>query len=292
MEVITIKNEVLNVELLKPGTGYTRPRFDWAGIVKQVSIGEHSFLGSCSIGEDPCLDGIGLTNEFGMRTPLSYWKTLPGKEFMKIGVGALKKSSILPYSFFKDYNFRPFDTEVKTYENRVEFIQKGCEVLPYRYDYTKVIEIEDNRLIIHYQFKNTGDKTIKTEEYNHNFLRLNNKDVTPSTIVTCNTPLKPEKIVGPLKIEERQRVLITQDNNLFYTASNLKSRPEGVRWEVVDEEGNSVECLEDFPASRFALWGMKHVISPEVFHSFSVEPGEEITWSRTYSFTLNTNIDA
>lgn len=286
MEVFSINNKILNVEFLKPGTGYTRPRFDWAGIIKQVSIGETSYLGNCSNGDDPCFDGIGLTNEFGMRTPLSYWKTLPGKEFMKIGVGALTKSSILPYSFLKDYKFRPFETEVKTYEDRVEFIQNCCEVVPYRYDYTKTVSIEDNNLSIHYQFKNTGHATIKTEEYNHNFLRLNNKDVTPESIVTCNNPLKPEKIVGPLKLEERQRVLITKDNNLFYTASNLKTKPENFRWEVVDGEGYHVECTENFPASRFALWGMKHVISPEVFHSFSVEPGEDISWNRTYSFNL------
>jgi hypothetical protein len=40
----------------------------------------------------------------------------------------------------------------------------------------------------------------------------------------------------------------------------------------------------DTSACRIALWGMPHVISPEVFKRIDLEPGESDSWSRTYSF--------
>ena len=54
--------------------------------------------------------------------------------------------------------------------------------------------------------------------------------------------------------------------NLF--KSMLKENPEDFSWKVLNNSnGASILGSENFPVSRFALWGMRHVISPETLLS-------------------------
>lgn len=285
MDSIRLKNSIMELNILKPGTLYKRSRFDWTGIVEQVSIGDTTFLGRESNGISHGTEGLGLSNEFGISTPLSYWKTLPGKEFMKIGIGALTRNSIKPYSFFKDYKVRPFNTVVKTYNDRVEFIQNSCHVGSYGYNYIKTIKILENSVTITYSLKNIGYTTIKTEEYNHNFLRINNRDISEQTMVKLNSPIYPKKLIGSLALTENKQVNILKENDLIYLNSKLKESQEKFSWEISDSN-KSVTCVENFHACKFALWGMKHVISPEVFNFICIKPGDTLNWDRSYTFKI------
>ncbi|MGL1892815.1 MAG: hypothetical protein OCD02_14380 [Spirochaetaceae bacterium] len=286
MGILTLKNDSLFVEILAPGTEYCRSRFDWTGIVKQVSIGNTTFLGTeaDNIGYAGT-EGIGLSTEFGISTPIGYWKTVPGHNFMKIGIGALKRKSIFPYSFFKDYPISTFNTDIKTYENKIEFIQNGCEVGSYKYDYTKTVSIKGFNLKINYKLKNIGKSTIKTEEYCHNFLRLGDSDVTDQFVVDTNHEIRTTKLVGDLDIKTNQILFPSSPLDTFYSCSNFKDEPRNFYWEITNKEnGTRVKCTENIPVSKFALWGMKHVISPESFYSFTLKPNQELTWSRNYEF--------
>lgn len=40
----------------------------------------------------------------------------------------------------------------------------------------------------------------------------------------------------------------------------------------------------NFTVHKFALWGYKHVVSPETFVKIDLEPGTVQTWSREYEF--------
>ncbi|MBI9097217.1 MAG: hypothetical protein JEY91_02005 [Spirochaetaceae bacterium] len=285
MNKITLKNSDLTISMLQPGTKYTRSRFDWTGVVDQISLGGITFLGKEACGSYTGSEGLGLSTEFGISTPLSYWKTLPGKQFMKIGVGALKRRSLKPYSFFDEYDVSPFKTEVKTYDDRVEFLQKNCTVGSYRYDYTKKIRIEDNSLLMEYHLKNTGESRIKTEEYCHNFFRLGDKDISEHIEVETNYPLKSRKLVGELEVNGKKISIKTKPEKMIYTYSLLKEKPDDFSWKLKNKRNNiSISGFESFPVSKFALWGMKHVISPETFYSFSLQPGAEQKWSRKYVF--------
>lgn len=285
MDSIRLKNSIMELNILKPGTLYKRSRFDWTGIVEQVSIGDTTFLGRESNGISHGTEGLGLSNEFGISTPLSYWKTLPGKEFMKIGIGALTRNSIKPYSFFKDYKVRPFNTVVKTYNDRVEFIQNSCHVGSYGYNYIKTIKILENSVTITYSLENIGYTTIKTEEYNHNFLRINNRDISEQTMVKLNSPIYPKKLIGSLALTENKQVNILKENDLIYLNSKLKESQEKFSWEISDSN-KFVTCVENFHACKFALWGMKHVISPEVFNFICIKPGNTLNWDRSYTFKI------
>ncbi len=222
-----------------------------------------------------------------MSTPLSYWKTLPGKEFMKIGIGALTRKSWMPYRFFKDYKIRPFSTEVKTYNNRVEFTQNNCSVGEYAYNYLKTVEIKDNSLTISYRLRNTGYKVIKTEEYCHNFLRPGDTDITGQFISETNSLLKSRKTVGKIKVHSKSISFKSDPEKVYFMYCKFKEKPKNFFWKITNREnGVSVKGIGDFPVSKFALWGMKHVISPETFNSIRINPGEEQVWSRSYFFEV------
>ncbi|QEN04429.1 hypothetical protein EW093_06865 [Thiospirochaeta perfilievii] len=283
MENIILKNSVMELSLLKPGTTYKKARFDWTGIIEQVTIGDTTFLGKESNGIEHGTEGLGLISEFGISTPLSYWRTLPGKEFMKIGVGALTRNSLKPYNFFKDYDIRPFETKIKSYQDRVTFSQTDCSVGSYSYNYIKTIVIEDNVLTIFYSLENNGHSTIKTEEYNHNFLKLQDRKISLDTEININNKIYPKKLIGPLSLQGNKKININENNDLIYLKSKLKNRPDNFVWNVTNGD-KSILCNENFPASKFALWGKSHVVSPEVFHSFSIEPGKTLEWSRKYTF--------
>jgi hypothetical protein len=42
--------------------------------------------------------------------------------------------------------------------------------------------------------------------------------------------------------------------------------------------------MNDFRPARIALWGMRHVISPEAFIEVDIEPGSAQKWTRKYEF--------
>ena len=56
-------------------------------------------------------------------------------------------------------------------------------------------------------------------------------------------------------------------------------------WSLYDAENDiTVSETGSFPLYNCDVWGHGNVISPELFYFFSVEPGKEISWSRTYEF--------
>ena len=60
---------------------------------------------------------------------------------------------------------------------------------------------------------------------------------------------------------------------------------EGDSWEIRhDPSGVAVRGTEQFPLSRFALWGTTHVVSAEAFVRIDLQPGEQQQWSRDYEF--------
>jgi hypothetical protein len=58
-------------------------------------------------------------------------------------------------------------------------------------------------------------------------------------------------------------------------------------WDVYNHtKGVGIREFDDFKPARVALWGMRHVISPEVFIEINLKPGEEMRWTRKYEFYI------
>jgi len=71
----------------------------------------------------------------------------------------------------------------------------------------------------------------------------------------------------------------------FYARVEEVEQPKGAAWELVHQpSGVGVREWSDFQVSAIALWGLGHVVSPEVFIQIAVQPGETQCWSRRYEF--------
>lgn len=284
MSKIELKNDKISISILKPGTEYTRSRFDWSGIVEQITLGETTFLGQESFGDNIGTEGIGLSTEFGINTSIGYDEVAVGEEFLKIGIGAQIREKEKDYFFFDEYKNRAFPIKYKEHKNRVDFFQSGA-LNGYAYDYKKTISIKENSLTISCTLHNTGSKAIKTEEYCHNFFRPGDIDISKNTMVKLSHRYKELEKVGDINHERESLTFSKDPTETFYIKGELTDKPKDFSWRMSNKmNGVAVECYEDFQQSIFACWGMPYVISPETFFQVDLKPGEETSWNRKYLF--------
>ena len=115
--------------------GYYRgTRFDWSGVVRDLRSRGHRYVSEWQPRHDP-LRHDGLTGPADEFTQIGYERARPGQEFLKIGVGTLRKFSDHPYDRFRLYEIAdPGIREVTAERDRVEFRHRLLSD-EYGYDY-------------------------------------------------------------------------------------------------------------------------------------------------------------
>jgi hypothetical protein len=89
---LTLFNPKLHVTIAHPDLVYTGLRFVWTGFIMQITLeNKHTFCTPESLHSSEGTSGIGLCNEFGNLHALGYKEAQPQEQFMKIGVGLLRK---------------------------------------------------------------------------------------------------------------------------------------------------------------------------------------------------------
>ena len=159
----------------------------------------------------------------------------------------------------------------------------------------KEIEIFESGFIIKYKLKNTGENTICTDEYDHNFLAINKDLICSHYILKFPFKIKPALFGAAVNPEEKveigQNVITfnnTPDEQFFF--SNLSGNEKvDASWELINTKSKiGISETASFKTTKVNLWGWKHVISPELFFNIKVNPGQTIEWSRTYNvFEVN-----
>jgi len=290
-----LKNKNLEIHIDLPLENYDFSRFDWTGKIVSVKYKDIYVSGIERTDiEDDNKHGKGFYNEFGIEIPIGYDEAKEGEWFPKIGVGLLKKKGE-KYLFSKKYKIRPAEFKVSTAPDKLIISCQSPLVNGYSYVLKKEIELTESGFIIRYFLKNTGEKIIATNEYDHNFLAINKELIGSSYILKFAFPLKPELFdatVNPEnKVEVGQREISfngTPGEQFFF--SNLSGNQNvDASWELLNTK-NKIGISEtgSFKTTKVNLWGWKHVISPELFFDINVKPGEEIEWSRTYNiFEIN-----
>ena len=287
-----ISNHILRLEIQEPGTGYNGSRFDWTGQIIQVIFeNKHSFC--TDEVPDPLkrhLFGRGLYNEFGIDNPVGYENCRPGEKFPKIGVGYLLKESNKEYDFFSKYDIEPFDFSTTVEQDSVTFICSAKQYRGYAFTLVKNIALEDNMFTIRYQLENRGDLDINTNEYVHNFLAINRKNINNSYVLKFSFPLQPEGFaenVNPghvVDIGDKEMTWKGVPESPFFFSHVHMGKLSRASWYLEHEEskvGISESC--DFPINNINIWGTTHVVSPEIFYLISLKPGETTHWERKYS---------
>ena len=290
----TLTNKLLELHVDFPSENYTGSRFDWSGKITSVEFQNISITG---VEQTNLAEGIhrgkGFYNEFGINSPLGFDTTEIGDWFHKIGVGLLKKDSDI-YDFQKNYEVHPAEFNVIKSKTQITSTCIAKLYNGFGYILNKEIALFKSGFTIRYQLKNTGDKTIKTNEYNHNFLAVDKSLIGIEYHLKFSFPLQPN-LFGETVNPEKKAILGKDDVSFIGTPqeqfffSNLSGgKTVYAQWELLNLKSNiGIRETGSFPTNSFNLWGWTHVISPEIYHTIALNPGETTSWSRTYDiFTI------
>ncbi|QGQ94142.1 hypothetical protein EHS13_04085 [Paenibacillus psychroresistens] len=285
---IILENSRLRLEIAQPGLFYQGTRFDWTGWVTSVVLdGKHTYMASESLQPNEGTGGLGLCNEFGNLTPVGYSDCAIGEDFPKIGVGLLEKPDDARYNFFRAYGLQPFVVNVEQSDYSIFFEVSPLNSRGYECTLKKTISIKENGLSIQYILHNSGDKTIETDEYNHNFVLVNGNAVGPEYVLRLPFDVSESTAAidnGILVDGDELRWSNPVDGKFYCLFNKLPVQSQNT-WRLTHEpSGVGMQESLNAPLHHLALWGMPHVVSPEMFISILLSPGETMEWTREYSF--------
>lgn len=285
--MITIYNDHLSVEIQEPGSSYKRSRFDWSGICQQITLDDkHTFCSQEATMDQPGTEGVGLMDEFGINTPIGYNQIDVGDWFPKIGIGFLQKTNNDPYNFFYDYAIKPAPTSFEQDRNdSASFLQESEILNGWGWQLRKTLTLDGADLAIDYALENRGDKPLVTEQYNHNFIAIDGKNIGPDYRLKTSFPLKFELINGGVQVDDDILNLTEIPPTFIYVMQSNFEGLQNTEWCLSHQpSGHGLRVNEQFPLFKFALWGMSHVVSPEFFLWIDLQPGQTHTWQRKYAF--------
>ena len=299
-----LSNDLIAVEVYLPDseTGYCRgPRFDWSGMVGNITWGKHSFCGEWkkNIPPENAEHAAGTADEFsmgvlGMPSPLGYNEAKPGESFLKIGVGLLQKEANKDYSFGFNYRvLQPGKWKIKRDKNMVEFHQSMTGTNGYAYAYTKTIRLAEAKpgFSITRSLHNTGTKRIETTQYCHNFTMLDDEPAGPKYEIIFPFMAVAEKDMQGLAGINNGKLTFTRElqekEAVFTTIAGFKTN---------DVSHNGVSIINIKTGARMDVRGTKNIlryhfyaartaVCPEQFVYVSIAPGETDTWQTTYEFS-------
>ena len=292
-----ISNGQIRAEIYLPDIekGYYRgTRFDWSGVMPVLEYEGHSYFGKWFKNYDPKVHEsvMGPVEEFA---PLGYKEAEVGETFMQIGVGALVKPKEHQFARFKTYDIHDAgEWEVVKSSNVITFkhtLVKGG----YAYEYEKIISLTNGKpeMVLEHTFTNTGNKTIETEVYNHNFFFIDTMNIGPGYSVKFPFDLIGEgevKGIGEFAEIKGNRIVFIKDlgekDNVYI--GSLTGNPvneSGYDIQIENKiSGAGVRITCDRPLSRLVFWSAQKTVCPEPYIDLKVEPGETFTWKITYKF--------
>lgn len=281
-------NMELNIDL--PHENYRLARFDWTGKITRVKFKGKLVSGTEVDGQETDAPyGQGFYNEFGIDLPVGFAEAEPGEWFHKIGVGLLRKDD-QPYDFAKAYEIKPATFEVIEGSDQLQLICQGPSHNGYAYTLEKEIRLLESGFQINYRFTNTGENTILTNEYNHNFLAIQRAQIGREYVLKLPFQIEPSlfgETVNPegAVVIGARKITFQENPQEPFFFSNL-SGDEGVEasWQL-ENRSQKLGIVESgsFRTESVNLWGCGHVISPELFIELLVESEQTLEWSRTYT---------
>ena len=310
---VTLSNGPLRVLVYLPDAnqGFFRgTRFDWAGVIGRLEYANHVFYDRWFSRLDPNVRDwevvpeviagpntaiTGPAEEF--QKPLGYDTAPAGGSFIKIGVGVLRKpADAAAYSAFQRYEI--VDAGVRSLDVKSDAVTFTHDVSEpnsgYGYSYTKSIRLTPGRpeLNLEHRLKNTGRQRIDTTVYNHNFLALDGLTTgagfvvkTPYDIVSPRPPdaalaeIRGRSVVYLSDLTGRQTAT-TSLAGFGPTAADYDFRVEHTK------AGAGVRIVGDRPLASASLWSMRTTLAVEPFIAIGLDPGQEFSWTITYTYYL------
>jgi hypothetical protein len=271
---------------------YQGTRFDWSGITTSLEYKGHNYYGQWFENYSPTTHDavMGPVEEF---TPVGYNEAKPGKNFIKVGVGALVKPVESAYSSYKLYQIvNPGKWKIKKKSDQIQFIHTLIDA-DYSYEYVKTVQLTKGKseMTITHSLKNKGQKTIETEVYDHNFLVIDKQPTGTGYVVKF-----PVDVTGSgkgfgdiVQIQGKQmtflRDLAGSESIYCGGLQGFSKNPEDYDLKVENiKSGAGVRITCDQPLLKLAFWCSPTTVCPEPYIQIKVEPGQEFTWQISYNY--------
>jgi hypothetical protein len=275
-------------------SGYYRgTRFDWSGVIASLKWNGHEYFGQWFDRYDPKIhDAITgpveefLTGESG----LGYVEAKPGENFVRIGVGAVRRPDEPAYRRFETYEIVDSGKwTVHKSSDKIEFIHELGDTAGYSYVYRKTLRLAKDSLVLEHRLKNTGKKRIATSVYNHNFFTMDRQPTGPDIVVRfpfeprASRPLNDLAAIRGndanfLREFVKGQTVFTEVEGFGATAKDYDFRIENRK------TGAGVRITGDRPLQKVYFWSAHLTTCPEPYIDVSVEPGKESSWRITYQF--------
>ncbi len=273
---------------------YRSSRFDWAGIIACASYRGHTYFGEWFNKYDPLANDAvtGPAEEFRAEDgkEFGYAEAAAGGEFMKPGVGVLRKTADLPYSFGTVYPIVDHGTwKVKVKRRSITFTQRLQTRLGYVYKYTKVLELDAHAPVftLKHSLRNLGSKPMVTSVYDHDFFMLDNRPTGKQNVVKLGFAPMPEKPLGDAVEVRGSEIAFTAAPNREHRAMGYLRGYTGTPGEysihLADTEtGVGILQTSTSPVSKSYFWSTAKTICPELYIPIHVQPGGVQKWDIRY----------
>jgi hypothetical protein len=309
-----ITNGLVRVKLYLPvaKTGfYQGTRFDWSGVIGSLEYSGHNYYRPWFQRTDPkvvdysydgadivagtCCAMTGTPEEFSTNNKaLGFDEAKVGGTFIKIGVGVLRKPDEAAYIIFRQYDLVDGGKwTVRQQADSVEFTQELSDPSTgYAYVYRKTVSLTKGQaqMVLDHSLRNTGERVIQSNVYNHNFLFLDNQAPGPYYTITfpfvIKTAQPPEKALAEIRDNQIlfNKILAERDHVQFgIQGYGADAKDYDIRIEN-QKAGAGVRIRGDRPLARLALWSIKTPLSIEPFINMTIQPGAEFTWKLAYDY--------
>jgi len=269
---------------------YRATRFDWSGIIGSTQYKGHEYFGYWKDQQDPTFheDLTGPAEGF-IEPGLGYSEAKAGGKFIRIGVGILEKPDEVSYNWTATYNILDHG-KWKTEHGKdwISFQQTINSDFGYRYIYKKIIRLKNDGFTIEHSLMNTGEKTIETDQFNHNFFMIDGEDSGPAFKIMFPFELSSEyDMEGCYEIRGKElHYLRPMGEDSVYI------KLEGFSQDVADhqvtvlnqESGAGVTFAVNKPLYDLSFWSCAPTLCPENSVWLSVNPGQEESWTTEYTF--------
>jgi hypothetical protein len=277
------------VEVMDPNAAerYNRGvRFTPVAAVIRADAGTNEFF-MHEAEHDPLTAVAGLFAEFDLITPPpGFTEAKQGDGYVKVGVGVLAKDE-------ENYRFWPQHPLLKAARTEVEWgastakFHQVCEPCNgYGYELGATVAVgASGTIAVDWRLRNSGTKTLETQQYAHNCFQLNRQPVGPDYVLEFPYDFAARKLQSEQRQEGRAirfaatiptAVNIDVDYPAAYTGPNTLA----VRH---TRTGQAVECLTSVPGTRTAVHASKIYLCPEQFIALRLKPGESAAWTRRYT---------
>jgi hypothetical protein len=293
---LKISNEEVQMLIYLPDVEkgmYRGTRFDWSGVIGSVIYKGHEYFGYWKETHDPLFheDLTGPVEGY-IKPGLGYEEADAGGGYVRIGVGLIEKPDETEYSFRNHYEL--LDHGTWTMDQGADWIYFRHELntdIGYSYIYEKRIQLKNNGFTMEHRLRNTGEKTIETDQFNHNFFMIDGEPSGRAFSISFPYPISTEddpKSFAELKDSTLNFIKDLEDEDSFFILLNGYSENIEDHQVTVQNHktGAGVTFSVDKPLHRMAFWACRTTLSPENFIWLEVEPGASEKWTSEYKLFI------